>query len=107
MLVHVEINPPDWQPAANMCYQNATDFYCRDPRYQPVRGWLYFDLADAEDYVFFIGHSAIEIPEGELWDITPLNAIQQYPFISSGLAEENFAELVDILGPDGKLIHYK
>ena len=46
----------------------------------------------------FVSHSAVSTPQGELYDITPSVASQDYPFVDSGLSEEEYAELVETKG---------
>ena len=43
----------------------------------------------------FLAHSAIQAPDGMLYDITPSNASQQYPFIIAEESEEDYARLVE------------
>lgn len=94
----------DWKPKANMCHHNVT-FWCENRHgYEPVRGWLYFDLPGFP-FVKFVAHSAVRTPEGELFDITPSSATQDYPFIESRLSESEYAELVENMG-HGELLHY-
>lgn len=45
-----------------------------------------------------VAHSAVKAPDGALYDITPTNASQDYPFIESKLSEEEYAELVETRG---------
>ena len=55
---------------------------------EPARSWLYFDLPD-ESIAKFVIHSVFRNGNGEYLDVTPSNAGQEYPFISSNLAEED------------------
>lgn len=84
----------DWEPQANMCHHNVTICCELKPEYTPVRGWLYFELPGAS-FVKFVAHSAVRTPDGELYDITPSNASQDYPFVDGGLSEDQYSELVD------------
>lgn len=84
----------EWQPEPNMCHHNVSIWCENNPEYSPVRGWLYFDLP-ALGYVKFVSHSVVLTPNGELFDITPSNASQDYPFVLSGLSEEEYAALVE------------
>lgn len=97
MLKRAIIEGGDWQPKLNMCHHNVTEWCKHKPDFKPVRGWLYFDLPGLK-YVKFVAHSAVRTPEGELYDITPSNASQDYPFIESDLSEEEFAEVVEANG---------
>jgi hypothetical protein len=94
MLKRATIEGGDWEPQPNMCHHNVTIWCDHKPDYKVVRGWLYFDLPGL-NYVKFVAHSAVRTPGGELFDITPSNASQDYPFIESGLNEEEYAELVE------------
>lgn len=78
----------EWQPQPNMCHENVTTWCDYDPSYRPVRGWLYMSEIGT-----FLAHSVVRIPNGELRDITPMNA-SQYPFI---IAEESEAEYEDLI----------
>lgn len=97
MLKRAVIEGGDWQPEANMCHHNVTEWCQYKPNYKPVRGWLYFDLP-GRNYVKFVAHSAVLTPESELYDITPSNASQDYPFVESGLSEKVYAEIVETNG---------
>jgi hypothetical protein len=97
MLKRAIINGGEWQPQPNMCHNNVTIWCQHKTDFQPVRGWLYFDLPGC-DYVKFVAHSAVRNPKGELYDITPSNASTDYLFINSELTEEEYAELVEARG---------
>lgn len=94
MLNRAEIKGGNWQPEPNMCHHNVTIWCEHNSEYTPVRGWLYFDLPGL-NYVKFIAHSVVLTPDNKLFDITPSNATQEYPFISSNLEEEHYAALVE------------
>ena len=66
-----------------------------DDRYSPARGWLYFDFNDILPLVKFVAHSALKDMEGTLYEITPVQVIQQYPFIFAEESEEEYASLVE------------
>ncbi|HSI42830.1 MAG TPA: hypothetical protein VK949_00675 [Methylotenera sp.] len=87
----------DWQPQANMCHHNVTTCCELHPEFKIVRGWLYFDLPNYS-YAKFVAHSVVRAPDGELGDITPSNTFQDYPFLVSGLTEEEYAYVVEELG---------
>lgn len=93
ILPRAEIIGGDWQPEPNKCHHNATTWCDLNEDFSPVRGWLYFDLPLLE-HIKFIAHSAVLSPEGKIFDITPSNATQDYPFLESHLDEEVYAELV-------------
>jgi len=92
LLKRAVISGGDWEPQEKMCHHNVS-FWCdSDEKYKPVRGWLYFDLPDLE-YVKFVAHSAVLTPENEIFDITPSSASQDYPFLPSGLSDEEFEKI--------------
>lgn len=64
------------------------------PGYSPVRGWLYFDFVDLLPFVLFNAHSVVRDPEGSLWDITPAQASQPYPFLMAEESNEEYAALI-------------
>jgi hypothetical protein len=97
LLKRAVIENGDWEPQANMCHHNVSMWCEQKTDYSPVRGWLYFDMPGL-NYVRFVAHSAVRAPDGELYDITPSNAQQDYPFIESGLSEDEYAELVEDRG---------
>lgn len=79
----------EWKPQPNRCHENVSTWCEHDNSYQAVRGWFYLDQLGE-----FIAHSVVRIPSGELRDITPISASQQYPFI---IAEESEAEYEDLI----------
>lgn len=96
-LKRAEIKNGDWEPQPNMCHHNVSTWCQYSIDYKPVRGWLYFDLPGL-NFIKFMAHSAVRTPEGKLFDITPSNASQDYPFVDSRLSEEEYAELVETRG---------
>ncbi len=95
ILKRAYISGGDWQPKVRMCHHNVTTWCNHKSEYTPVRGWLYFDLSEL-NCIRFVAHSAVLTPQGELYDITPKNASQDYPFLSSNLSDEEFEELVEL-----------
>src|SRR5258706_13269584 len=81
ILSRAEVAMGDWKPQAKLCHENVTAWCESNARYEPSRGWLYFDLGGLLDHVLFIAHSAVRAPDGRLYDITPTDASRQYPFI--------------------------
>lgn len=94
ILRRAEIIGGNWEPQANDCHRNVSTWCEHNEQYEPIRGWLYFDLPGA-NCVKFVAHSAVLTPEKELRDITPSNASQDYPFIPGNLPEEEYVSLVD------------
>jgi hypothetical protein len=86
-----------WEPQPNMCHHNVSIWCQHRTDHKPVRRWLYFDLPGLS-HVVFVAPSAVRTPEGELFDITPSNASQDYPFVNSDLSEDEYAELVETRG---------
>lgn len=87
-LKFADVSIGKWKPLPKLCHENVATWCDNDPSYQPVRGWLYMC-----DIGTFLAHSVVRIPNGELRDITPMNA-SQYPFI---IAEESEAEYEDLI----------
>jgi hypothetical protein len=84
-----------WTPAPGDCHANVSTWCKNIAEYKAVRGWLYFDLANAMPFVLFNAHSVVRDPSGKLWDITPSQASQPYPFIPAEESEEEYAHLVE------------
>ena len=96
ILKRAVIEGGNWQPEANMCHHNVTIWCEHNPGFAPARGWLYFDLPGL-NYVKFVAHSAVIEPSGDIRDITPSNATQDYPFLLANLSEEEYASLVETI----------
>jgi hypothetical protein len=84
-----------WTPEANECHANASTWCKNMPDYSPVRGWLYFDFLDLWPFVLFNAHSVVRAPDGTLWDITPSQASQPYPFLTAEESESEYAKLIE------------
>ncbi len=97
LLKRANIDGGDWKPEPNMCHHNVSIWCENNKEYMPVRGWLYFDLPGL-NYIKFVAHSAVLAPDGEMYDITPSNASQEYQFLDGKLAEDVYAELVETRG---------
>jgi hypothetical protein len=93
----ISVKVGDWVPKRNQCHQNVSYFCEHNQEYFPVRGWIYFAL---EGLIFskLLSHSVVCGPDGIYYDITPWEATEHYPFIASGLKEEDYAELVEVKG---------
>ena len=89
-LRRAEVRQGDWVPHPNRCHENVSVWCEANDGYEPVRGWLYFDLPGLP-MSRFVAHSAVRAPDGKLYDITPSRASQDYPFIESGLSEDDYA----------------
>lgn len=97
ILKRAKIKGGDWQPQPNECHHNVTIWCEHNLGFKPARGWLYFDLPGS-NFVKFVAHSVVIGPNGEIRDFTPSNASQDYPFITSGLSEDEYASLVEASG---------
>jgi hypothetical protein len=104
ILKRAVIEGGNWQPEPNKCHHNVTIWCEYNAEFKPARGWLYFDLPGLS-HVKFVAHSAVITPSGEIRDITPSNASRDYPFILSGLSEDEYALLVETI--ERGEIHYK
>jgi hypothetical protein len=95
----------DWTPAANDCHANAQTVALSCPEYEAVRGWLYFDFVNDLPFVRFSAHSVILNSEGQLFEITPSPASQDYPF----LVEDREAIFDELIGNRGlsHIDHFK
>ncbi len=84
-----------WEPAPHWCHDNASKFCASEEGYKHIYGWLYADLTEF-GYVSFIFHSVVKSPDGKLFDITPSNAVIEYPFLGSNLPDEAYIELIEL-----------
>lgn len=85
----------DWKPVENDCHANVTTWCANAKGFEIVRGWLYFDMANALPFVLFNAHSVVRNPEGELWDITPQRATHSYPFLAAEEQEAEYARFIE------------
>lgn len=90
----IEVSIGDWKPQPNMCHHNVTLFCEHNSAYTPVRGWLYFELPGLR-FAKFLAHSVVRASDGTLYDITPWEATEHYPFLAGNLGEDEYAELVE------------
>ena len=84
-----------WVPAPNNCHANVSTWCENMPEYTAVRGWLYFDFLDHLPHVLFNAHSVVRDPDGKLWDITPSQSSQSYPFLVAEEQEAEYAKLIE------------
>jgi hypothetical protein len=94
ILKWAEVSIGDWRPQENECHGNVSTWCQNNPSNQAVRGWLYFAFEDLLPLVLFNPHSAVRTEDGNLYDITPSKASQQYPFIVAGGTEAEYADLI-------------
>lgn len=102
---HAQVSIGDWEPQSNLCHENVTTWCAANGEFQIVRGWLYLDLLGQLPYEVFLAHSVVRDRNGALWDITPMQACQQYPFIAATESEDEYAALVE--QGVSRLAHYK
>jgi hypothetical protein len=93
----LQVKVGEWAPQEKMCHHNVSHFCELKPEYKPVRGWLYFELPGLS-ISKFVSHSVVRAPDGAMYDITPWNASEHYPFIASNLSEDEYAQLVEEQG---------
>lgn len=93
----ISVHVDDWMPQPNMCHYNVSYFCEHNAGHTPVRGWLYFELPGLT-VAKFLSHSVVRAPDGVLYDITPWEATQHYPFLASNLTEDEYADLVEEQG---------
>lgn len=98
----VDASEPSWTPAFNACHSNVERWVQRHAGFRVVRGWLVFDFARASNeligIVRFVAHSVLQGPGENLLDITPSRARGVYPFVGHPGTDEEYAEIVEILG---------
>ncbi len=91
--------PGDWKPAPKFCHANVETWVMRSPEYAIVRGWVAFDQSNIppgfplRPFFRFAAHSVISKPDGSLFDITPADISQPYPFIRHPGTIEEFDQL--------------
>jgi hypothetical protein len=100
-----QVSIGDWEPLLNQCHENVTTWCANNTEFQIVRGWLYLDFSGQFPYEIFLAHSVVRDKDGALWDITPMQAFQQYPFIAAIESEEEYAAFVE--QGVSRLAHYK
>jgi hypothetical protein len=100
-----QVSIGDWKPQPNLCHENVTTWCAGNGEFQIVRGWLHLDFQGQTPYEVFLAHSVIRDKNGALWDITPMQAFQQYPFIAATETEEDYAAFIE--QGISRLAHYK
>lgn len=89
-----------WNPEPKKCHENASTWADGNEGWKAIRGWLVIDFTDSflipKPVVHFIAHSIVRRPDGSLWDITPSEATQQYPFVAHPGTDEEFREIVEV-----------
>ncbi len=105
MVPPAQVSIGDWEPSPNQCHENVITWCYKNREFQHVRGWLYIDFSGQLPYEVFIAHSVVRDKDGALWDITPLQSFQQYPFIITVESEEEYAKFIEQGAT--RLVHYK
>jgi hypothetical protein len=90
-----QVSIGNWKPTSNDCHANATTWCTHATGFEIVRGWLFFNMANALPYVLFNAHSVVRNSDGELLDITPSMAADSYPFIIAEENEDAYAKLIE------------
>lgn len=89
-----------WKPEPKKCHENASTWAANNQGWSAVRGWSVLDLTNAflilKPVVHFVAHSAVRDPYGKLWDITPADILQPFPFFPHPGTDEDFQELVEV-----------
>jgi len=95
-----------WQPQLKKCHENV-DAYCQLHKdFKPIRGWLFFDYGYFLDHVAFCQHSVVMSPDGQLIDITPSNATQDYPFLRVEESDKDFFKKEENTDDNGNLYYF-
>lgn len=98
-----DVSIGDWRPQPNCCHDNVDIWLTRNPSHKAIRGFLVLD------YWLFVGmaaHSAVELEDGTLAEITPLQAGAVRPFIRFRGTDDEFKpfrEAVEIRIPAADL----
>jgi hypothetical protein len=93
-LRRVKCNIGAWEPQPHYCHDNVKAWVEHNPQHKHVYGFVYFDIS-LLGYVEFAAHSAVELENGTLVDITPHNASQDYPFLRHTGTFDEFAAVAE------------
>jgi hypothetical protein len=90
----------EWEPTEGQRHHNADYWALSNPTHKAVRGWLVFDFSNAwllglRAVFRFTAHSIIDDGTGTLFDLTPSQASQRYPFLRHEGLEGEFISLVE------------
>ena len=86
-----------WRPQPHECVQNIETWARHNPQHKRVDGFVYFDYT-FRGFVRFSPHCVLENEQGELVDITPHKASDDYPFIRHSGSREEFEALLEQQG---------
>ena len=67
-----------WTPAVHYCHDNVAYWVVRNPQHKHVYGFIYFDLRPITGCIRLSTHSAVEIEDGTLCDITPHDSLRSH-----------------------------
>lgn len=93
-LRRVQVSIGNWSPQPHYCHDNVKAWVEHNPQNRHVYGFVFFDLRPI-GYVEFAAHSAVELEDGMLVDITPHNASQDYPFLRHTGTFDEFATIAE------------
>ena len=108
VVVPYEPQPMTTGPASeHWCHENVDRWVFEHPDHKAVRGWLVFDWTENElgrrllslasvtlPRCRFTAHSVVETPDGRLFDLTPSQASQRYPFLRHHEADGEFETII-------------
>ena len=99
LLNRAKVSLGSWEPKPKDCHHNVTVWCQYNRKYKKVRGWLYFNTLKR-----FVAHSVVKAPDGKIYDITPYEVPNTYPFIPAHIEERKYVAIVHLSG--GNLYHY-
>ena len=87
------------KPREHECHINVDRYVLENPGCKSIRGWLVFDftamsLIGARPFFRFTSHSVVEAADGRLFDPTPSQASQRYPFLRHEGPEGEFEAII-------------
>jgi hypothetical protein len=93
LLVRKDARIGDWKPKVHYCHDNVRHWVAKNPNHKHVFGFALFDFRVLSGCIRIMPHSAVEDENGVLYDITPHEASQDYPFIRNTGSMDDFAVL--------------
>lgn len=86
------------EPQANNCHDNAQKYEDENSDFECIRGWLVVDGGDSSSEVLLLAHSVVKNKsDTKIYEITPIQSLDQRPFLESYLTEEEFVLLHDYM----------
>jgi len=95
-LKRARVRIDDWRPEPHYCHENVAMWVKHNPHHKHVFGFVFFDFG-VLGFVQFAAHSAVEIEDGSLVDITPHGASEDYPFIRHTGTYDEFAGMAEAI----------